>query len=457
LTTCDILLSFPDTRDGRHVESLIRASAMWGFGDLVRKLGADPEQMQRRFGISPGAEHEDDALISLQALARMTEACVAELDCPDFGLRLSSFQGLHILGPIAVIARNAETVQAGLGAIARYLYVHSPALKLAAEPGNQGSNVRFTYEITTLELPEATQIYEVSMGNAVRIVRLLSGTGSGPRVVSFMHDPQRPEASYAAELGCDVRFGQPWCGFEIPRQIAARPIDRADPETRRIASTYLESTYLPSNATLTERVADLARRLLPTGHCSVDEIAEQLAVHPRTLQRHDALRAPGDGDGERRDAVLRRRQAHPHPGHRQGCRVPGAGRPPLPGRRDPRRRRHDRRRAPSRPPDGLPAAELPLAGLGECGRLPEGHRPPSEDRRGRRKFGPQRHELTTKRFGPQRHVRLRATEARTVRATEATLLPNSVSSGELVVEAFESGVCPVKGVTGVGVARVGWR
>lgn len=267
------------------MESLIRASAMWGFGDLVRELGADPERMQRRFGISPGAEHEDDALVSLQALARMGEACVAELDCPDFGLRLSSVQGLHILGPIAVIARNAETVQAGLAAIARYLYVHSPALKLAAEPDTEGSDVRFTYEITTLGLPEAAQIYEISMGNAVRIVRLLSGTASGPSAISFMHDQQGPDAAYAAELGCDVRFGQAWCGFEMPRELAARPIDRADPETRRIATTYLESTYLPSNATLTERVAELARRLLPTGHCSVDEIAEQLAVHRRTLQR----------------------------------------------------------------------------------------------------------------------------------------------------------------------------
>ena len=97
------------------MESLLRATAMWGFGDLVRGLGADPEQLQRRFGIAPGAEHEDDALITLQAFARMVEACAAELDCPDFALRLSSYQGLHILGPIAVIARNAQTVQEGPG------------------------------------------------------------------------------------------------------------------------------------------------------------------------------------------------------------------------------------------------------------------------------------------------------------------------------------------------------
>jgi len=82
-----------------------------------------------------------------------------------------------------------------------------------------------------------------------------------------------------------VRFGQPWCGFELPQQLAERPIESADPETRRIATKYLEAHYFPSTATLSERVADLARRLLPTGHCSVEAISDQLAMHPRTLQR----------------------------------------------------------------------------------------------------------------------------------------------------------------------------
>ena len=123
------------------------------------------------------------------------------------------------------------------------------------------------------------------MGNAVRIISLLSGTGTGPSVVSFLHDQVGPDASYAEGLGCEVRFGQPWCGFEVPAELAARPIDRADPETNRIATMYLESVYVPSSATLSERVAELARRLLPTGHCTVDEIADQLAVGARTLQR----------------------------------------------------------------------------------------------------------------------------------------------------------------------------
>ena len=56
-------------------------------------------------------------------------------------------------------------------------------------------------------------------------------------------------------------------------------------ETRRIAAKYLESNYVPRTASLSEHVAELTRRLLPTGQCSVDAIANQLAMHPRSLRR----------------------------------------------------------------------------------------------------------------------------------------------------------------------------
>ncbi len=69
------------------------------------------------------------------------------------------------------------------------------------------------------------------------------------------------------------------------RRSTAR-IRRPDASPR---STW-SPNYLPSTATLSERVAELTRRLLPTGQCSVEAIADQLAMHPRTLQRRLADR-----------------------------------------------------------------------------------------------------------------------------------------------------------------------
>ena len=286
--------------------SLIRSAAMWGYPELVRELGGDPEAFLSRFHIPSGAELRQDAFLSFEAFIRLLEASAEDLRCPDFGLRLSSRQGLDILGPLAVIARNAQTVLSGAEAIARYLYIHSPALRLTERRTERG--IEFTYEVTEPGIPYPLQLYELSMGIAVRILHLLAGPQARFRAISFMHEQRGSDTAYRDALDCPVRFGQSWCGFELPAHLAERRIENADPETRRIATKYLEATYLPSTAPLSARVAELARRLLPTGQCSADAIADELAMHPRTLQRRlatEGVRCQDVIDRERRTQAAR--------------------------------------------------------------------------------------------------------------------------------------------------------
>ena len=265
--------------------SLIRSTNMWGYPDLVRELGGDPGPLLARCHLAPGVENEEDAFVSIEAFVRLLETSAAELDCPDFGLRLAQWQGLDILGPIAVMARNAQTVLGGLEAIGRYLHVHSPALKLTVAPRRGVPELRFTYEVIERPPLRTPQGFELSAANLIRMLSFLGGPDAHPSAFAFTHDQLGPDAAYEAALGCPVSFGQAWCGFDLPVSLGARRIDNADPETRRIATKYLESQYLPSDALLSARVTDLARRLLPTGQCSVEAIADHLGLHPRTLQR----------------------------------------------------------------------------------------------------------------------------------------------------------------------------
>ena len=145
--------------------SLIRATTLWGYSELVQERGGDPEQFLSRFAIPPGVENQEDAFISFNAYVRMLEASADDLSCPDFGLRLSRWQGLDILGPVAVIARNAHTLLGGLEMIGRYLYVHSPALKLTLAPRTAQTGLKFTYAITEPGLPDVVQGYRAQHGH----------------------------------------------------------------------------------------------------------------------------------------------------------------------------------------------------------------------------------------------------------------------------------------------------
>jgi AraC-like DNA-binding protein len=268
--------------------SLIRATNLYGYGDLVRELGADPAPLLKRYGIRPGIELVEDAFVPYAPFARMIEMTAEVLDCPDFGLRLSAWQGLDILGPVAVMARNSATVLDAFAEIGRYLYIHSPALHLSvADPGDPGfrqGSTTFHFAIEEQGLPYPTQSYELSLANGNRIGRLLAGDSMRPCLVAFRHSRRGPATSYEEMFGAPVLFDQGWCGIEITDGDAHRPIDNADPATRRIVERYLETAYRPGED-LAPRVAELARRLLPTATCSADAVAGHLGLHPRTMQR----------------------------------------------------------------------------------------------------------------------------------------------------------------------------
>lgn len=285
--------------------NLVQATALSGYPRLVRELGADPATYLRRFHIPIDIEHRTDAFVPVEAFVRLLEASADELQCPDFGLRLSTYRSVDILGPIAVIARNSATVLEAMQAVARYSYVHSPAIKMATQYTD--ADVRITFQIAEIDIPYPLQGYEVSLGLARRLFSLTAGPDA-PSSMAFTHAQLSPDTAYRDALGCAVHFNQPWCGIQMPVSVAHKQIDNADPLSREVATKYLESSHLPIPHAFSEQVAELAHRLLTIGACSVDNIANQLAMHPRTLQRHlatEGLRCQEIIDQQRRAQAMR--------------------------------------------------------------------------------------------------------------------------------------------------------
>ena len=287
--------------------SLIRATALWGYPELVRELGGDPAAFLARFHIPAGAEHQEDAFISFASLTRMLEASAEELRCPDFGLRLSGRQGLDILGPIAVIARNASD-RAGRGGGDRALPLHPfPRAEAGARAARRGRpRVHLRDDRAGGALHSGIRAEHGHRGAHHPPARRTAGRVRMPSRSCMPNRARTPPTAtrWAARCASGSRGAGSSCRRRWPTG-ASRTRTR---ETRRIATKYLEATYLPASAPLSDRVAELTRRLLPTGQCSAEAIADELAMHPRTLQRRladEGVRCQDIIDRERRAQAAR--------------------------------------------------------------------------------------------------------------------------------------------------------
>lgn len=265
-------------------DQTIRAAGLLGFRRLVANLGGDAEALLTAAGIAPGALLSPDTRISYAAMIHLLENCASELACPDFGLRLSGYQDIDILGPAALIAHYSDTVGDSLKAIATFVYTHSPGVGVQVVRSDR-DHASLTFEVLLPGLHAQRQINELSMGIGQSLLEMLVDPGFRCDHVQFTH--RRPDdlLPLARRFGRSMSFGRSLNALTFPVAILTRPVPTANAEFRRVALDYIRDHLDDDEDNRIRRVVLLVHQLLPTGRCSLQAIAEILSMHPRTLQR----------------------------------------------------------------------------------------------------------------------------------------------------------------------------
>lgn len=107
--------------------------------------------------------------------------------------------------------------------------------------------------------------------------------GNAPLAVHLPHDPLTPEAFYLQYFGCRPYFAERVGGFTMRTADLSRPLNRDD-VAHRVVVDYL-SSITPLGEGIVESVRTIVRQLLPTGAATLNVVAEQFHLHPKTLQR----------------------------------------------------------------------------------------------------------------------------------------------------------------------------
>lgn len=270
------------------MQPLIRAASLRGFAPLVAELGGDPGRLLEQFGITPETLRDEDGLVSITAHDRMLDTAAAELDCPDLGLRLAERQDLTILGPVARAIRSSSTATEALGFAAQFLFVHSPVLTISVEedPWARRGVIALIYRKELAESPYSPQAIELGLGLFYRVAVQLLGQATGLRSVEVPHGPLSPVDRYLHFFGADVKFDRPAAALCVDRRTLDAAFATADDEIRLAALDHLTGAYSDPALTTAGRVRRLVGESLPGHVLSLAEVAEALALHPRTLQRH---------------------------------------------------------------------------------------------------------------------------------------------------------------------------
>lgn len=263
--------------------SLVRSATLTNYVEIARSLGLDPLQQLRLAGLDPRSLQEPDLKISTEAVARLLERSAHEAGVDDFGLRIAETRKLSNLGPLALLCRDEPTIRTALEAIRDFLYLHNQGLVMHIEESSDVVILRVE-QVTVGRLP-VRQAMELSVAVTHRLLKTLLGNHWHPSVVCFRHSAPQNDIRHRRVFGASIQFNSLMDGLVCRSSDLDRAVPSADPQMARYVHQYLESIREESRKTLLEQVRQIIWMLLPTGRCTVEEVASHLGRDRRTLHR----------------------------------------------------------------------------------------------------------------------------------------------------------------------------
>ncbi len=269
---------------------MIRSAALTGYEQVARSVGLNPLAVLREVGIDPGCLVDPDIKIPADAVGRLYELAALESGVEDFGLRVAETRNLSNFGPIGLLAREEPTVRQALETIIRYLHLQNEAMSNTLEEA--GSQVILGIQTAPGLHLRARQGVELSVGVMVQIIRGFLGEYWRPQLVCFEHALPRDTTYYRQFFHAPVEFNHDFSGLVCRANDLASPMPSSDPVLARYARKYLEEINIHRDAPMNEKVRQLVYVLMPSGRCTVEQVARHLGVDRRTVHRQ--LASTGD-------------------------------------------------------------------------------------------------------------------------------------------------------------------
>jgi AraC-like DNA-binding protein len=244
-------------------------------------LGLDPRAILRRVGLSPGTFEGDGSRIPLDDVYALWAVVTEQAADPELALKLGRIPTLDFFEPAFFAAMCSPDMNTAARRLGDYKRLVGP-WRLDVDVGAQTTTLGFRCKHRP-DVPPTLGLAEMVF--QVGFVRRATRTHVRPLAVSAPH-------ALADTHAYDTFFGVPLGSSDLP-SLTLSAADAALPFETHDESMW--STFEPglrrrmadaaAERTTRQRVEEALVELLPSGRTRATDVARELAMSPRTLQR----------------------------------------------------------------------------------------------------------------------------------------------------------------------------
>jgi AraC-like DNA-binding protein len=261
-------------------------SAVWvrAIAEMLAAECLDAKGMLAAAGIDPAAVDAPGARVPTEKISRLWEIAVERSGNPAIGLAQSQVVRPASFDVVGYTMMSCANLRDAFERLVRYLRILSDALTI--HRSEERGRYRVSFDLRGGERAVPRQRMEFILVTVATFCRWVSGRDVDPVEVAISYPTPRDPAPYRAAFRCPVTFDASLSSLIYSADDLARPLSTSNPVLAalhdRYAGEYLE--HFDRDRT-SYRVREVIIRRLPDGEPRRDQVARELCMSERTLQR----------------------------------------------------------------------------------------------------------------------------------------------------------------------------
>jgi AraC-like DNA-binding protein len=270
----------------------LTTSAVWvrGIADMLASEGLDVPGLLAAAGIDAAALEAPSARLATEKISRLWELAVERSGNPAIGLAQHQVVRPASFDVVGYTMMSSANLHGAFERLTRYLLILSDALTMTLSDEREG--FRVTFELFGGERPVPRQRIEFIFVTLIGFCRWVSGREVHPLEIALPFPAPTNPAPYREAFRCRLSFDAPGNSLLFAAADMAAPLPTSNPVLaelhERFAGEYLKHF---DHAQVSYRAREVIVRRLPDGEPRRDQVASELCMSERTLQRRLELEA----------------------------------------------------------------------------------------------------------------------------------------------------------------------
>lgn len=224
-----------------------------------------------------------DLFVPQDWLSNVLEATQLRTGFAGVGLLVGASWRMSDFGPLALLLQHQPTLRHAFGEFERYRHLRSQTITIRVQEAAALAIIHLDVRSDLGKAPGMA--VELSVGSLMAMLHWFLGKDWSPREVRFAHQAPSDLTLHHRVFGCRVEFGCDFDGVVVRRADLDLANPFGDVNLARYAREFLDLQPAGARRPATLAVRRSLELLLPQGRGTIEQVALQLGMSGRTLQR----------------------------------------------------------------------------------------------------------------------------------------------------------------------------